>query len=81
MTLRNWSFDMMQLSSEGHIFLISAPNHTQFEGWILDLLSFQMVYSMQKIDFKKCFKSVKEDCSCFLHSVFLFSIACARVST
>ena len=48
---------------------------------ITDFLSFQMVYSMQKIDFGKCFKSAKEDCSCFLHSVFLFSIACARVST
>ena len=49
--------------------------------WIFDFLSFQMIYSMQKIDFVKCFKSEKEDCSCFLHSVFLFSIACARVST
>nr|CAN64970.1 hypothetical protein VITISV_017420 [Vitis vinifera] len=28
-TLRNWSFDMMQLPSECHIFLISAPNHTR----------------------------------------------------
>ena len=49
--------------------------------WILDFLSFQMVYSMKKMDFGKCSKSSKEDCSCFLHSVFLFSIACARVST
>ena len=31
-TLRNWSFGMMQLPSEGHIFLISAPNHTRFEA-------------------------------------------------
>ena len=31
-TLRNWSFDMMQLPSKGHIFLISAPNHTRFEA-------------------------------------------------
>ncbi|RVW62469.1 Retrovirus-related Pol polyprotein from transposon RE2 [Vitis vinifera] len=28
-SLRNWSFDMMQLPSKGHIFLISAPNHTR----------------------------------------------------
>ena len=43
--------------------------------WILDFLSFQMVYSMQKMDFGKCSKSSKEDCSYFLHSVFftLFS--------
>ena len=31
-TLRNWSFGMMQLHYEGHIFLISAPNHTRFEA-------------------------------------------------
>ena len=31
-TLRNWSFDMIQLPSEGHNFLISAPNYTQFEA-------------------------------------------------
>ena len=43
--------------------------------WIFDFLSFQMVYGMQKMDFWKCSKSSKEDCSCFLHSVFftLFS--------
>ena len=51
------------------------------KSWILDFLSFQMVYSMKKMDFGKCSKSSKEDYSCFLHSVFLFSIACARVST
>ena len=32
--------------------------------WIFDFLSFEMVYSMQKMDFGKCSKSAKEDCSC-----------------
>ena len=32
--------------------------------WILNFLSFEMVYSMQKMDFEKCSKSAKEDCSC-----------------
>ena len=31
--------------------------------WILDFLSFEMVYGMQKMDFGKCSKSAKEDCS------------------
>nr|CAN65391.1 hypothetical protein VITISV_041260 [Vitis vinifera] len=31
-SLRNWAFDMMQLPSKGHIFLISAPNHTRTLG-------------------------------------------------
>ena len=39
--------------------------------WILDFLSFEMVYSMQKMDFEKCSKSAKEDCSyCPLFSSF-----------
>ena len=29
--------------------------------WILDFQSFEMVYSMQKMDFGKCSKSAKED--------------------
>ena len=32
--------------------------------WILDFLSFEMVYRMQKMDFGKCSKSAKEDCRC-----------------
>ena len=32
--------------------------------WILDFQSFEMVYGMQKMDFGKCSKSAKEDCSC-----------------
>ena len=32
--------------------------------WMLDFLSFEMVYSMYKIDFEKFSKSAKEDCSC-----------------
>ena len=32
--------------------------------WILDFQSFEMVYSIQKMDFGKCSKSTKEDCSC-----------------
>ena len=32
--------------------------------WILDFLNFEMVYSMYKMDFGKCSKSAKEDCSC-----------------
>ena len=32
--------------------------------WILDFLSFEMVYIMYKMDFGKCCKSAKEDCSC-----------------
>ena len=41
--------------------------------WIFNFLSFQMVYIMQKMDFGKCSKSVKEDCSCcpLFFSVFL----------
>ena len=35
-----------------------------FKRWILDFLIFEMVYSMQKMDFEKCSKSAKEDCSC-----------------
>ena len=48
--------------------------------WIFDFLSFQMVYSMQKMDFGKCSKSMKEDCRCCplcfssLCLLFLFSI-------
>ena len=43
--------------------------------WILDFLSFEMVYSMQKMDFGKCSKSVKEDCSCcpLFSSLLLFA--------
>ena len=40
--------------------------------WILDFLRFQMVYSMKKMDFGKCSKSAKEDCSCCP----LFSLLC-----
>ena len=32
--------------------------------WILDFLSFEMVYRMQKMDFGKCSKSALKDCSC-----------------
>ena len=32
--------------------------------WILDFLSFEMVYTMYKMDFGNCSKSAKEDCSC-----------------
>ena len=32
--------------------------------WILDFLNFEMVYIMQKMDFGKCSKSAKEECSC-----------------
>ena len=41
--------------------------------WILDFQSFEMVYGMQKMDFGKCSKSAKEDCSCcpLLHCSFL----------
>ena len=39
--LAKWcSHDLMQFSSEGHIFLISAPNRTRFEvldSWLLEL--------------------------------------------
>ena len=38
--------------------------------WIFDFLSFEMVYSMQKMDFGKCSKSAKEDCS----SLLLFTL-------
>ena len=34
------------------------------KSWILDFLSFEMVYSMQKMEFGKCSKSAKEDYSC-----------------
>ena len=40
--------------------------------WILDFLSFEMVYSMYKMDFWKCSKSAKEDYRCCL----LFSSLC-----
>ena len=44
--------------------------------WILDFLIFEIVYRMQKMDFGKCSKSAKEDCSCvpcfpLLHCSFL----------
>ena len=32
--------------------------------WIFDFLSFEMVYSMEKMDIGKCSKSAKEDYSC-----------------
>ena len=32
--------------------------------WILEFLSFEMVYSMSKMNFGKYSKSAKEDCSC-----------------
>ena len=41
----------------------------RLKHWILDFLSFEMVYRMQKMDFWKCSKSAKEDCS-WLSSVF-----------
>ena len=44
----------------------------RLKHWILDFLSFEMVYRMYKMDFKKYSKSVKEDCSCCL----LFSSLC-----
>ena len=50
--------------------------------WILDFQSFEMVYSMQKMDFWKCPKSAKEDCSCCplcfssLCLLFLFASLC-----
>ena len=45
--------------------------------WILDFLSFEMVYSMYKMDLGKWSKSAKEDyscCLCFLHSVCFSSL-------
>ena len=46
----------------------------RLKHWILDFLSFEMVYRMYKMDFKKYSKSVKEDCSCFpLFSSLCFS--------
>ena len=50
--------------------------------WILDFQTFEMVYSMQKMDFGKCSKSMKEDCSCCplcfssLCLLFLFASLC-----
>ena len=50
--------------------------------WILDFQSFEMAYSMQKMDFGKCSKSAKEDCSCCplcfssLCLLFLFASFC-----
>ena len=41
-----FSHNLEQLASEGHIFLISAPNHTRLKRWILDFQIFEMVYSM-----------------------------------
>ena len=36
----------------------------RLKHWILDFLSFEMVYSMQKMDFGKCSKSAQEYYSC-----------------
>ena len=36
----------------------------RLKSWILDFLSFEMVYRMYKMDFGKCSKSEKEDGSC-----------------
>ena len=46
--------------------------------WILDFLSFEMVYSMQKMGIGKCSKSAKEDCSCcpLFSSLLLFASLC-----
>ena len=41
-----FSHNLEQLASEGHIFLILAPNRTRLKRWILDFQSFEMVYSM-----------------------------------
>ena len=45
--------------------------------WIFDFLSFEMVYSMYKMDFGKCSKSAQEDCSCCP----LFSSLCFPLSS
>ena len=47
------------ISSSFQLQIVHGLKH-----WILDFLIFEIVYSMKKIDFGKCSKSVKEDCSC-----------------
>ena len=41
-----FSHNLEQLASEGHIFLISAPNRTRFEALDFEFQRFEMVYSM-----------------------------------
>ena len=49
------------------------------KNWIVDFLSFEMVYRMYKMDFRKCSKSAKEDCSCcpLFSSLCFSSLFCA----
>ena len=51
----------------------------RLKRWILDFLSFEMVYSMQKMDFGKCSKSSQEDCSCcpLFSSLCFSSLQCS----
>ena len=43
-------------------FQLRISHH--LKHWILDFLSFEIVYRMYKMDFGKCSKSAQEDCSC-----------------
>ena len=47
------------ISSSFQLQIIHRLKH-----WILNFLSFEMVYSIEKMDFGKCSKSAKEHCSC-----------------
>ena len=65
------------ISSSFQLQIVNGLKH-----WILDFQSFEMVYSIQKMDFGKFSKSAKEDCSgcplCFssLCLLFLFASLC-----
>ena len=51
----------------------------RLKHWIVDFLSFEMVYIMQKMELGKCSKSLKEDCSCspLFSSLCFSSLRCS----
>ena len=69
----NLSFNWMQLSCEGHIFLISAPIRTPLKRWILDFLDIAC-RKWTSGSAPKVRKKIVAAVLCFLHSVFLFSV-------
>ena len=64
-----WSDQIpMAVTSSFELGIVHRLKH-----WILDFLSFEMVYSMHELDFGKCSKSGQEDCNfCPLFCFTLF---------
>ena len=54
--ISKWSFNLVQLSSNGHNFFISTPICTLFEALDSWLPEIWKIYSMSKMDSRKCSK-------------------------